>query len=167
MLAITHLVTALAVGSSPLLLGLTCNYDTVALSYFAAISLGALIVDIDEPGSAIGRKIPIVSHFIKDLFGHRTVTHNLLLAVTGMALSLFVFDSYPAFGLFLGMAVHIIGDGMTGNVKGALAPFRSTFYVLPRSWVFRVGSATEYLVLTLATGLLSYEHILGVQEIFT
>lgn len=164
MMAITHLTTALTFGSLPLLFGMTTDYGQESLLYFGAVALGALIVDIDEPNSAFGRKFLPLSMALKSLVGHRTVTHNLIAAIIGFVASA-IFHNFTALGFFLGMSVHVLGDAFTGNVKGALAPFTNKFYLLPKSMLFRVGSPVEYLVLLVSSILFMYEHYVNIQKV--
>ncbi len=52
---------------------------TTALLLTVAASIGSIFPDIDEPKSKMGRKVPIVSSLLKSIFGHRGITHGILL----------------------------------------------------------------------------------------
>ena len=161
MLAKTHLLSALVVASLPLVFGYETSYDTNAILYFLAVSFGALIPDIDEHKSYIGKRLLFISFPIKTFFGHRTITHNLILPLFGVILSIVWVKSFLWFGFFLGVIVHILGDAMTGNVKGALLPIRDKFYILPKKMIFSVGGPIEYVMLyTLVLALIA-EHSMG------
>lgn len=164
MMAITHLTTSLAVGSLPLMFGYTTDYGNEMLCYLGAVAFGATVIDIDEPASAFGRRLLPISIVINKAFGHRTITHNLIIAVIGMVVSL-MYKNFIMFGFFFGVSVHILGDAMTGNVRGALAPFSARFYLLPQKMIFRVGSISEHVILAVSMLLLFGEHALNIKKV--
>lgn len=67
MLGITHAAVGACIGAA---LGGPSG------SFVGAIS--ALVPDVDEPNSTLGRKVPIISTLINLLLGHRGLTHTLL-----------------------------------------------------------------------------------------
>ncbi|AZL53698.1 metal-dependent hydrolase [Aliarcobacter skirrowii] len=79
MLGKTHIINSLAITSAPLVfideLSLTVNY----IIFMIFVAIGSIIPDIDEPNSILGRKFIVSSTTINIFFGHRTITHNLLL----------------------------------------------------------------------------------------
>ncbi|MDX8367177.1 metal-dependent hydrolase [Cytobacillus sp. IB215665] len=107
--------------------------DSVIFMIFVLI--GSLLPDIDHYKSTAGRKLPIVSHLIYLIFGHKTITHTLLFAVivTGVAMIVSIslqITLYPAYGLFWGILSHLIGDMIvTGNKWHGGVPF---FYPFTR-----------------------------------
>ncbi len=120
MLAPTHLIagqaaylgTALAVGHAP----------TPLEGWIAAAA--ALVPDLDSRQSIVGRLFPWLSEPIEYRFGHRTMTHSLLVCV---ALGLALWWVLP-FGLWLalitGYASHPIADWMTPSGTEWLWPAR-------------------------------------------
>ena len=82
MLGKTHLAIGLAASSSVVSAGIVPPAWAVPL--VASAALGALLPDIDESNSLIGRKLKVLSYPIKWIFGHRGITHSLvaLAAVT-------------------------------------------------------------------------------------
>lgn len=54
---------------------------------FGAALIGSLLPDIDHPGSAFGRAVPVVSDAVSYLAGHRRGVHSLLAALAAGALA--------------------------------------------------------------------------------
>lgn len=162
-MAVTHVITSLLVASAPIVIGYNFNYDT-GLIYLASTALGALIIDIDEPKSFAGRRLYFFSFLINMSLGHRTITHNYFIAIIGLILSWFYWQNIYAVGFFLGMAAHIMGDEMTGNVKGAYWPISERFSLFPKGWRFRVGGFVERVIATCSTILLIAIHGYGVMR---
>ncbi|MFC3041621.1 metal-dependent hydrolase [Virgibacillus xinjiangensis] len=79
--------------------------------------IAAVIPDLDEPKSKVGRLFWPVAYPINKVFGHRTITHSLLFAVlTGMILYPFT-QTWVWLGTSTGILAHILGDMLTGRVK--------------------------------------------------
>ncbi|WP_051966249.1 metal-dependent hydrolase [Thermanaerosceptrum fracticalcis] len=134
----THLATGILITAS-----LTSDPKGLAIGMVAS-----LLPDIDEPGSMISRKIPIIPYIIS-LLGHRTITHSLI----GLVLfSGFLFVYAKEYLMVGGVAYlsHLILDTLTP----AGVPW---FYPLGRNYslgLFRTGGLTEalYLVLLFVAG---------------
>lgn len=149
MLGITHTVNTIAITCTPLLFGFKADWNYAF--FVLACVFGALLPDIDEPSSTVGKKFPYIAYPIKIFFGHRTITHN---AVVSMIIIIFGYISnyiyLIAFGL--GMFIHIMQDSMTyQGVRGAFFPFQKYYYnfvLLPRVFRFAVGSIREYIIFT-------------------
>ena len=76
--------------------------------------IGALLPDICHGGSKIGRKFPIISKMVNNLFGHRSFTHSLLfLFLVWMLLHTFIPYESIALGILIGMASHVFLDMCT------------------------------------------------------
>ena len=56
--------------------------------YYCAVSLGALLPDIDNARSTLGHKLGIISKEIQRIAGHRTFFHSLLGLTFGSSSSL-------------------------------------------------------------------------------
>ena len=65
------------------------------VSMLGMVALGAVFPDVDEPNSFIGKKLPIFSHAVSGLFGHRGFTHFLIFPVLLLLAGLYFFPSYP------------------------------------------------------------------------
>lgn len=50
--------------------------STLGITFIATSVIGALISDIDHPGSYLGKKFPIISKTTSAMFGHRGITHS-------------------------------------------------------------------------------------------
>ena len=102
--------------------------------------LGALLPDIDHPGSKIGRALYPVAWVVNKLFGHRGATHSLLalfltsvlfilpsLKLTGFAG--FMYTQF-AIGVAVGFLSHLILDMSTKSGVPLLHPFtRKSFRI--------------------------------------
>ena len=111
MMATTHLAfgagcyTAFALASGE-------GVGPVAL-FFACT--GSLLPDIDHPKSIVGRQLPKISKAISEVFGHRGITHSLMM----LAIMLWVIyqfaDTLPLWlwALLIGYISHWVGDWMT------------------------------------------------------
>lgn len=133
MLKQTHITFGLASGIVTLdYIAITPNELPV---YFTGLIIGSLINDIDTPKSTIGRKLPLISHLLKILFGHRNFFHSLLFYA-------FLFSITRAFlpfslhmGIAIGSASHLIGDMMTSKGIKLLFPIVKKNIKFPLTFV--------------------------------
>lgn len=145
----THIIAGLAVGEA--VQYFTGQYTDAPL-FLGACVVGAMLPDICHTGSKIGRKLPFISHFIRLLFGHRTVTHSLIFMILiGWALSFITSAPWIHYGLLLGIGSHLLLDAATTRGILLLWPIklkvRLPFYT-------HTGGSVEHLfmvVITLAT----------------
>jgi inner membrane protein len=158
----SHVVSACLIGSLPILM-LPFDYETGVL-YLMCLAAGAIVPDIDEYRSWIGKRMYAVSFIVHFGLGHRTLTHNYILGMSGALVSWFYFKNVYAVGFFVGMLTHILTDEMTGNVPGAYLPFSRRFSTVPKSMQFRVGSWQERVFLSVATLMLLGIHVYGVSR---
>lgn len=77
--------------------------------------IAGIVPDIDDPRSKIGRPLFFVSIPLNQVFGHRTLTHSLLLV--GALWLLLQFFTDWANVIAIGLLVHILGDMLTGKVN--------------------------------------------------
>jgi len=141
-LGVNHLFPSV-LGRSPELLGMAV--------------LGSLAPDLDEPQSLLGKKLAVIAHPLKLLFGHRGFTHSLaalgLVAVALFGLFSAGYGPRPSYGLafVLGYAGHLAADWMTSSGAPLLWP-NPTRYASPLP--VRTGGAAEHLlaVLIVAAG---------------
>jgi len=151
MLGKTHIVNAVAITSIPLVFGVKVNTEYIV--FIILVGIGSIFSDIDEPNSLIGRRLKFLSYPINIFFGHRTITHNLLLFST---ISLFFYyqDYKYLFAISLGSLIHILQDSLTyQGIKGGLFPLQKLnyhFVLLPRAFRFAVGSLFEYIIFFLS-----------------
>ena len=154
-----------------------CGASAVeCVPFFLGAGIGALVPDIDEPGSYIGRRLYFVSEVLRGLgLEHRTLTHSLLLPIMIAAMVYIGFgldrSAEWLYGLAFGIFMHDVGDMLTkGGIKGALKPlYGGTVRLLPKSLAFYTGSFGEYatvVALTGAAALFLYLHPGGLISIF-
>lgn len=154
MLGVTHFAGGAAVGAIG---GLAFGNPLLGMAIGA---FGGLIPDIDEPGSLIGRKLPILAWPIKLLFGHRTITHTVEFSMFVTVLMGAIFYAFiPAYVpmiilcLFIGQLSHLMLDCCTlSGVKPILlcqkvhihGPVRTgSFFVETPVALFLVGAALK------------------------
>lgn len=95
--------------------GIELDYTTVGI-ITASSAFGSLLPDIDDPNSLIGRIFVHIASFINKVFGHRTITHDLMiflpLFIASLITSLFVKDTI-FFGIMFGYMGHLFLDSLT------------------------------------------------------
>ena len=177
MLGKTHITLGLGLGalSATTFSAITqTTFSALDLSiFYGAVTLGALLPDIDEPNSTIGRKTIGISNAIKTLCGHRGLTHSIAFIVCIGILSLLVcalggdilreiplIASYVevanlqgdnieifAFGLVLGCVFHLIGDMLTISGVPLMLPFNAKpYHIFPPFFRFKTVSMWDYAV---------------------
>jgi len=122
--------------------------------FLGFVFIGALLPDIDEPNSFIGKRLNFLSIPLKILgIEHRTFTHYLIFPFMLLLIASFVSNPYiqiSVLGLSFGVLMHDIGDMLTkGGIKGFLYPFykNKTFRVLPKEMTFYTNSIIEHIVI--------------------
>jgi inner membrane protein len=148
---------------SHILFGMSCWWgytlgtgQDVTIAATALAGLGALLPDIDHPQSALGRRIPLISHPLARLVGHRGVTHSLVAALT-VTLALVMWAGQgggPGVAatapLAVGYLSHLAGDMLTPSGVPLLWPWRHNFSLK----LFRTGSPVETVVVSLVAAAL-------------
>ena len=163
MTAPTHIVAGVSAISFFALLIPTYK---ISLTHIIVGSIAALLPDVDNPRSFIGRLLFFASGPIDRKFGHRTITHSLLATfiVGGTTyLSLYVYSrsltQYAALTATIVIAYfsHIFFDGVTKQGVMIYYPAR-LWGVFPAraSWRIRTGSKPEiaFFVAFLASALI-------------
>lgn len=136
----THLVTSLVI-TAPLLYA---NHE-LTLANIGGLALGALLPDIDEESSYIGKRTFFISRFINKVFGHRGLTHWL---ITWLILSLILFalfHNWFVIALSIGYLLHLCEDRFSVSGLHWLMPFSDKRFAFPSSSVivYRTGSLKE------------------------
>lgn len=124
--------------------------------FVSTVITGALIPDIDEPGSYFGRRFWFLSWPIKilgavfPLLKHRGVTHYFLVPAILMVMGVFFHNVWiAAFGF--GWFLHTIGDLMTvGGIRGYFYPLwpGQKIVLLPDGMRFYTNGFTERILNT-------------------
>jgi inner membrane protein len=136
--------------------------------FYVMVALGALLPDIDNAHSTLGKKLGWVSKEIQHKFGHRTLFHSLLGLLLGSAIALgvqqivsyllatrgliipsrVVSSSHIVFiAVLFGCIMHLLADALTLEGIPLLWPMKKYFGFPPlRNWRFRTGTWPEYVI---------------------
>ncbi|MBX7490671.1 metal-dependent hydrolase [Helicobacter turcicus] len=184
MLGKTHIAFALGIGAF-VAVGFSVLTNTpLSLKelnvFYGGVTLGALLPDIDEPNSTIGKKTLGISNAIKALFGHRGLTHSITFIV-GLGILLLVLSAFGAemlsgiplvsgfvkglddavlevfiFGILFGCVLHLMGDMLTPSGVPLLLPFSTrNFHLTPTFLRFKTGGIWDYAVGVFSLGIFS------------
>jgi inner membrane protein len=152
------------VGSTHIALSLVINKAI----FYVMVGIGALLPDIDNARSTLGRKLGPISREIQHVFGHRTLFHSLLGLVIGAALGLgferlieylLITRGYTApvtlidrshivlLAVIFGCIMHVAADGLTEEGVPLFWPIRKYYGFPPnRHWRFRTGTWPEHVI---------------------
>lgn len=152
MMAITHCVASVAVGSLALQ-----TTDTTAIALLIA---GSQLPDIDNTQSAVGRMVWPLARFFEERWPHRTITHSLW-ATVAIAVTSFVIckhlQSPHWLALPLGHFIAICTDTLTP--EGVQLFWPSPVWAVcgsnPNARI-RTGSKGELMLLAFFAGLLAF-----------
>jgi len=151
----THLVTSLAVA-----LPILEATNTTSLLTIGAVSLGALLPDIDEPNSFISRRTRGISDLLNKMLGHRGATHSLLgIGVFAVLVTPFVFFMPLPVTLALvgGYFLHILGDSFSKSGVAWFLPFKKRKYKSGFGIIYyKTGSMAETAVFFVFSALVGY-----------
>ena len=136
--------------------------------YYGAVGFGALLPDMDNAQSTIGRKLGWVSKEIQHLAGHRTLFHSFLGLAIGSLLAIglekvviYLLSQHgfglPAqfvgaehlvfFGVLFGCVMHIAADALTLGGVPLFWPYRKRFGFPPDpQWRFKTGTWPEFVI---------------------
>ena len=136
--------------------------------FFSMVAFGALLPDIDNAQSTVGRRFGWISKEIQHIAGHRTLFHSLLGLLLGSLLALgieqfvilflahrgfifpaqFVEKTHVVFvAVLIGCILHIAADGLTEGGVPLLWPYHKRFGFPPNPhWRFRTGDWPEYVI---------------------
>jgi inner membrane protein len=169
-----HMVLSIPIAATALYYGEQFELiDTLSrheqLIYYMLVLFGSVLPDIDEPGSYIGRKIPIFSNVLAIFIKHRGITHFFIIPLLLLTVSYFEKDPIVKlvfFSLGVGVFAHTAGDMLTkGGIRGYFFPFfrGKTIALMPRFLRFYTNSLTEYLLIAaliagILIGFVQYPH---------
>lgn len=143
----THASCGILVGALAITYYKTDLFTSVTIVVLAVIA--SLLPDICHTQSKIGRKIKVLSFFIRLLFGHRTFTHSILfIAIIGLGLYLIHTPQYYFITIITGLISHVILDMLTPKGVKLLYPVPLTVK-LPIT--FKTGGLVD---LSLASALI-------------
>ena len=123
----------------------------VDLYFLIAITIGAVLPDIDEPKSLIGRKLFFLSSILR-LAGlkHRTLSHSIIFALIFILPAFLVPSPWKdmLFGLGVGSILHCVGDLFTiSGLRYFLFPIQKELHLSPKPLRFRTGGAVEQVLI--------------------
>ncbi|MBL7100438.1 MAG: metal-dependent hydrolase [Nanoarchaeota archaeon] len=138
----THLVFGFLIGL------LSLNYLNIGNPYFflSLVCISAVIADIDNSNSKIGKRIKIISWTIEKIFGHRNLFHSIF-PLIAMAAIFFYLLKWNIVGtaILIGYGSHIFIDAFTYMGIGLFHPIhnkRITGFI-------KTGGITEHLLFIL------------------
>ena len=148
-----HILVATAtVGIAEYILHIPVN-----VYFLIGVSLGAVLPDVDEPKSLIGRKLAFLA-FLLRLFNlkHRTLSHSIIFALLFLIPAFFFPYPYNAIlgGVGTGALLHCIGDLLTiSGLKYFLYPLKTELHLLPEKMRFRTGGLVEQGIILVLIGI--------------
>ncbi|HDR7527213.1 MULTISPECIES: metal-dependent hydrolase [Bacillus cereus group] len=154
----THLTTSLAVA-----LPVLASTGNLTVGNVIAVSFGALLPDIDEQHSWIGRRTRGVSDLMNTVFGHRGITHSLFGLVLVLIPILFAVGMTPlsftnGMCIFAGYFLHLVEDSFSKKgIKWLLPLSNKNFQSGFKVFYYSYNGITEKLILMISTIVVVYE----------
>jgi inner membrane protein len=146
----THIVTSLAIGA-----GIASQTSlSFTMSYAAGIIIGSLLPDIDEPNSYVGRRSLGMSNKVKQAFGHRGMTHSIIIWAIIAAVLLSESHSLFFYGFIIGYLLHIIEDFFSVQGVPLFWPFQTKRYKF--FITYRTSGFLEAVIFYLSFALFIY-----------
>ncbi|HEX7735200.1 MAG TPA: metal-dependent hydrolase [Ktedonobacteraceae bacterium] len=157
--------------SGPPLIG--ASHITLALVidkalFYLMVGFGALLPDIDNAHSTLGKKLGWISKEIQHKFGHRTLFHSFLGLILGSLIALgaqqlimylllsrgytvpahIIGSSHIVFiAVLFGCIMHIVADALTLEGVPLLWPYKKYYGFPPiRNWRFKTGTWPEHVI---------------------
>lgn len=151
MLAREHLAYGLTLGIAlSIAFNNTPYFDNKVIAIGGAV-FGSLLADIDEPKSTMGNLLPVLSHFINKIFGHRGLLHDIAIFVP---LGIFLIIKNPLItGFIIGYWSHLLLDSMTiegipflGILTNPKGTIKNNFHLFPKYMRFKANSNIAKIV---------------------
>lgn len=138
-----------------------------SLLMIAGASFGSIAPDIDKSTTKIGKNIFLkpISHHIQKKYGHRTITHSLLVSLIGLSLLIcssymfrgvaFYLYSNLVIGFSIGYMSHLLLDFLTTQGIPLFYPIDKTKYKLCK---FKTSKHEDFVstLCVVVTGFLLY-----------
>lgn len=146
----THLITTAALGV-PLM---AVDHQLTFIN-LGALAVGALLPDIDQPTSHLGRRHRVVSKVTHGAFGHRGMTHSLVALIGVYLIAVLLQRHYLTaaagvlpFWLAFGYLAHLVEDAGSKDGVPWLWPLGHRGMRLFGGLVYySTGKISEYLIL--------------------
>uniref|UniRef100_UPI003F4912DD metal-dependent hydrolase n=1 Tax=Bacillus multifaciens TaxID=3068506 RepID=UPI003F4912DD len=154
----THLTTSFAV-----CLPILAATGTLTAGNVIAVGIGALLPDIDEPHSWIGRRTRGVSDLMNGVFGHRGITHSLFGIALVLIPIIFAVGMTPlpfitGMCVLAGYCLHLIEDSFSiSGIKWLLPLSNKRFQSGLHLIYYRTGGIAEFGILIVSTLILMAE----------
>ncbi len=126
------------------------DYFNTGLLFSIALIASTSLPDIDHQGSWIGRRLWIFSRPINILFGHRGITHSLLIPILILAFSMYYGYGLIGMAVMIGYASHIISDSFTSEGVKIAYPLSKKTYSGP----LRTNGIGEWAIFALAIAII-------------
>jgi len=110
MMLVNHLVVSLTGWHAITQSGVLPAPELTAPWTYSMVALGTALPDIDHPHSTLGSKVKWLSWPITIVFGHRNITHSLLIVA---ALAYMAYVLPLTIPLVAGYVFHLFGDWLT------------------------------------------------------
>jgi len=123
----------------------------VDIYFLLGIIIGAVLPDIDEPKSLIGRKLFFLSYILRAIgLKHRTLSHSIIFSLIFILPAFIVPSPYKniLFGLGIGSILHCVGDLFTiSGLRYFLFPIEKELHFSPKPLRFRTGGVIEQIII--------------------
>lgn len=107
------------------------DYFNTGLLFSLALIISTSLPDIDHQGSWLGRRLKPISMPINFIFGHRGITHSLIIPLLILALAINYGYGQIGLAVMLGYTAHIISDSFTSEGVKAAYPFSKKIFSGP------------------------------------
>lgn len=160
----THILGGIALAMVGQKLALGSSYENLSTmyqyigtsSYYLTAVFASLLPDIDKPESTIGKRVPILPSLINKVFGHRMITHSLMIIAVIAALFTYfkpdIATLYPfiMYGFLIGYFSHILLDMFTVSGVPLFYPSKKRFRIMK----IRTGKGGEKIFRYVLIGLM-------------
>ena len=110
------------------------------------LTLGSILPDIDHPQSTIGRVFFFISNPLNERFGHRNITHSLVLWIPVLIVGHHFYQ--PLFWLGVGACSHLILDSWNLSGVTLFKPLTDRIFVMAGlKYRVKVGSKNELVIM--------------------
>lgn len=154
MLFKNHLIVSTAIA-----LPIMSATNTLTITNLIALGLGALLPDVDEPKSYIGRRTRGISDLINLIFKHRGLTHSIffvgLINFSLIAIGIKGGFAIEATYLTLGCFLHILEDSFSKSGVKWLLPLSDKSFQI--GIYYTTGGIVEYGIALVATFFIYYQ----------
>ena len=129
---------------------------TTSIAFVVFSGFGALLPDIDLPGTTISKIAGPIPKILYKLIGHRTYTHDFILWSVLLIYLSFCYQNIFIYGLTFGYLGHLFLDSTTAGGIPMLYLFnKKMFHLFPYKWKFKSSSIVSTYVTIIFTAMYS------------